>query len=110
MGKLITFAALLFAGCAAYVYVFGAPETAGHGVDPDKAVDAAGQTADIASDYAKPWYDYISAQAWFGAAVAGVIGMVVVNRIWSGMNTTAKIGASVVLTGIVILTLVGLST
>lgn len=110
MGKLIAFGGLLFAGLAAYIYVFGAPESTGHGVDPDKAVDSAGKAADLAGDYARPWYDYISAQAWFGAAVVGLGGMLVVNRIWRGMNVTAKVGVSVVLTAILVLTLVGLST
>lgn len=110
MGKLVTAVVLLFAGLVAYVYVFGAPETAGHGVDPAKAVDSAGKVADAAGDYGKPWYDYLSAQAWFGTALFAIAIMWALKRIWAGMNTTAKIGVSVLGAVILVLTAIGLNT
>jgi len=109
MGKFLALCVALFLGCAGAIYVFGAPQTEGHGVDPAKAADAAGKAADLTEQYGKPWYDYVSAQAWFGAAVIGIAGMLVINRIWRGMNVTAKIGVSVVLTALVITFLVGIA-
>lgn len=109
MSRFLGLVVLLFLGGTAFVYFFGAPETAGHGVDTDKAIDSAGKTAEVVGDVAGPWYDVLSAQAWFGTAVFALAGCIILNRIWRGMNATAKIGVAVMFAVIAVMIAVGLN-
>jgi hypothetical protein len=109
MGKLVGGIVLAFLALVAYTYLFGPPNVDARSVDTGKVADAAGQAGTVVKDAGEPLWLWFIKQPYAYAVLAAIGVTLGINRMWKGMNTTARIVLCVALTVVFMLVAVGLA-
>lgn len=109
MGKVIAGVVVAFLALVAYTYLFGPPNVDASKVDTGKVAGAAGQAGTVVKDTAEPGWLWFIKQPYAYAVLAAIGVTIGINRMWHGMNVTARIVLCVALTVVFMLVAVGLA-